>query len=316
MNTLQKPQNIELDIAPVAVDILKTVLLLERKYSASYIVRLLKGESRFPLRKEEHGQLETFSSHEAISFMRLTDYIYFLIDLGYLAINNPLYGTLELTTTGRGWLDKNEPLMIDRKQVHSGWCEVQLGIQLKDLRRTTAEQTGNPPYEVFNNHSLELLVRQKPQTENGLKAIPGMKQLSDSLRLMILAAITDMAEKKAKDEQTGMYAKAYSPRARKIKELHEAGFDPEEIGRRQGVDSAEVYNTLESLHIAGELDLRPWIESAVDPKDLHRAATYFKEVNSPKLNDARDVLGMEYKTLQLCRMYVSQVGEPEIEYAA
>ena len=53
--------------------------------------------------------------------------------------------------------------------------------------------------------------------------------MTESLKLMILAEVTRMWERKEYDEQTGFFRKVYSPSHRKVKELFEEGKDLDTI---------------------------------------------------------------------------------------
>ena len=65
--------------------------------------------------------------------------------------------------------------------------------------------------------------------------------------------------------------------------------------------------------MTGEIDLRPWIEKNVDSKALYKGAEYFKKVSNPKVKEAFQVLGLDYETLNLCKMYVANVVSRQVE---
>lgn len=296
--------------------ILKTVLLLERNYGAGYIARIAMGDSRFDLRKAAHKHLESYGALDSLSNLRIEDIIYYLIDLDFLEVNNEQYGTIAITDEGIAWLDEPQDMHVNRKEVYTGWWGFELRMALRSIRKDAAESADKRPYELFSNHAMVRMIRELPQTEQALDELPGMKTLSQAIKLLILTAINQIIEKKEEDANSGVYTKASSPSHRKVKDLYESGFSLEEIAERRKLQTSTVLQYLFNLEKAGKLDLNPWTEQHIDPKVLYKGAEYFRSVEDRRLSAAHQVLGIDYDTLALCRNYVDRVGEPELKYAS
>ncbi|MEZ4772980.1 MAG: RQC domain-containing protein [Bacteroidia bacterium] len=293
-----------IDIGMEAMAVLKTVLLLEKDYSGSYIQRILTGNDSFGWKKQQHKRLETFSELGEHHFAYVDDLINYLIKHGFLKISNPAYGSIALTDEGRKWMENPDSLMTTKGELRKSWYQVELISALKTLRKETAEQKDKQPFELFTNYTMDVLADKLPQTEEALKAIPGVEKMDGATRLMVLAEITRIVEKKEIDDETGVFRKAYSPSHQKIKALFLDGKKVSEIASERDLSQSTVTNYLENLHLAGEIDLRPWIEDTIDGKVLHKVTQYFRQVQSRGLKQAFEVLGVDYGTLRLCRLYM------------
>lgn len=317
-NSLPRPEN----IAHEAIQILKTVMSLDRNYSVSYLIRILHADERYKLRKEAHKDLETYGILEDTSFSRIEDIVHYLTERDYLRVINRIYGTLEITDQGRSFLSDPRDLEVSRQELSRGWAGIQASIGLRNLRRELAAQTNQAPYEIFTNFVMDVIARRLPTTRAELDQIDGVRNLSDALKERVIEETTRLKELFERNEQMeGALSKAYSPNHRKVKELFEAKFTVEEIARRRGVKPGTVRRILAELHEAEQIDLAPWIEKEVDSLTLHKGAEYFRSTRSPRIDEARQVLGFDYDVLHLCRAYShrqshGQVQEPQAAYAA
>ena len=317
MSTQSTPKyNPEINLAHEFIQILKTVLLLERPYGASYVARIVTGDTRFELRKVTHKQLETFGSLDEHSKFRTEDIVYHLIESNLLEVTNPQYGTIQITEIGRAWLNEPKDWIVNRKDVFTGWWGVELLTAIRKIRNEAAAQAGKLPYELFSNYAIAKMIHELPETEEGLKKMPGMQNLDQASRLLILAAIHEIIEKKVEDTESGVHSKANSPSHRQVKDLYESGFSLEEIAQRRNLQTQKAREYLFTLHKAGKLDLNPWIEQHLDPKILFKGTEYFRSVDDRRLKSAQEVLGMDYDTLAFCRLYAEKVGEAPLKYAS
>ncbi|MDX2286421.1 MAG: RQC domain-containing protein [Bacteroidia bacterium] len=307
------PQDV--DLMQEAVTVIKTVLLLDRKYSAGYLSTILRADETFGLRKPAHKSIETYGALEDRSFGYVDNLIQYLLEAGLLRIEKPEYGSIEASEKGISFLTSPEPMVVSSERLRKPWYELDLIRALKQVRKTFADRHGKEPWRVFNNFTLAHIALQMPESETDLAQVPGIQQVPRECRLLILAEVSRIQEKKAQDERTGIYTKAYSSSYRKIKELFTAGLQVEEIASRRNAKPSFVIGALETLHQAGELNIRPWIEQFVDGKTLFRAAEYFRQARYAKLKEAHELLGYDYDTLRLCRVYAQSADEPAVPYA-
>jgi len=315
MSTTQQLPRTE-NIAHEATHILKTVILLERSYSSSYLVRLLQADERYKFRKVAHQQIETYGVLEDLPFSRIEDIIYYLTTQGLLKVENALYGTIALTDEGETYLQAPSDMEVERATLFRGWAQIQLSIALRTIRKEAAEAGGRQPFELYTNFVLDTLVRQMPESIDSLNEVPGMRSLNMPVKEQILVEIQQIRGLIERDEASGgLLSKAYSPGHRKIRELFEAEFSIGEIARRRNLQPGTVRKYLMQMHEAGVMNLKPWIEREVDGSTLEKGAEYFRAAKSPKLEEAKQVLGFDYDTLHLCRAYAVEVNEPSLLYA-
>ncbi|MCB0838067.1 MAG: helix-turn-helix domain-containing protein [Bacteroidetes bacterium] len=306
----------EVNISKQAALILKTVLLLNKPFGAGYIARILMGDDTFGWKKEEHKQLETFAELSEVNFSLMDDIINYLVKENYLEITNDIYGTVDITAKGEEWISAPEPIIVAQSLLKKSWYQVQLTRVLKEIRTKTAENTLKQPHEIFTNFTLSQITDKMPQTEDELAQVTGAADLSPGLKLMILAEVSRMLEKKEEDDRSGIYRKAYSPSHRKVKELVEAGKNFSDIAQERELKPDTVIDYIFNLHHAEEIDLQTWIEQTVDSKDLYKGSEYFNQVSAPKLKDAHSILGLDYPVLRLCRYYAWRDNEAKLKYAS
>lgn len=311
---MQKKQNT--NICEEAIQILKTVLLLEKAFAPAYVQRIVTGDTRFPLRNVNHKELETFGSLDGMFFRRVLGIIDYLIREKMLEVKNAQYGNLILTDKGEAFLAEPQDLIVEIDEIRQSWYEFELSMNLRKLRKDMAAENECEPFELFTNYTLSQIIRILPETMVELSQLPGMEAAEETIRILVLAEISRITEKIAIDKKTKIYTRAYYPSHRKVRKLFEAGMAPEEIARRQKVKLSTVEEYLGTLHEAGHVDLKPYIEETVDSKILHKAGKYFKETENARLKEAHEVLGVDYTSLRKARTYVAKVWEEALPYAS
>ncbi len=313
-----KPYQIKpIDVADKAVFVLKTVLLLDKAYTASYIVRLLSGDQQFPLKEEAHKQLETFGSLQEESFSQIEGLVYYLQKQGYLCIKDESYGTIEASELASDFLDKPKAMLANRRQLSRSWLEAQLHRELRELRKELAESMEVLPYELYNNYAMHLLSTQMPATLEDLNGIPAAFTIPDACKLMVLGKIEAARELKVKDEKSGgLYTKAHSPSHQAVLRLSEEGCSLEEIAAARSIKPSTVRTYLTNLHRTEQLDLGLVIEENLDEKILHRGVEYFRQSGDGRLKTAHESLGIDYESLHWCKLYHEIRGSEPVEKAA
>ncbi|MEL6842125.1 MAG: RQC domain-containing protein [Bacteroidota bacterium] len=292
------------DVSESAMLVMKTVLLLDKAFSISYLVRLLRGDKTYPLRQEEHEQLETFGSMEETSLPKIEGLLHFLQKQAYLSIEDPRFGTIAITDRGTEYLSDPKPMLANRRQLGRSWLENNLYRELKSLRKELATSMEVAPYELYNNYGLHCLATQMPESSEAIQAIPAASEMPEACKKLVLEKIHDALQLKAKDERSGgLYTKAHSPSHQAIKRLFEEGCSLEEIAAARTIKPGTVRTYLSNLHRSEQLDLRKWIEEHWDERVLHRGTEYFEQSNDKRLKPAHESLGLDYETLEWCKLY-------------
>ncbi|MEO0470362.1 MAG: helix-turn-helix domain-containing protein, partial [Bacteroidota bacterium] len=298
----------QVNVAPEAVQILKTVLLLEKPYSMGYLNQLLQGDVTFGLRKDFHSEMETFGVLADVHFGKINNLISFLVREDFLEVANQSYGTLKVSAKGEKFLGDPQDLEVSEKQLRMPWYEMKLMLKLREIRKELASQTEQEPYQFFNNYGIQCIIEIMPQTEAELTAIPALTDMPIGCRKEVLTAVKEIEGQKEEDALTGVYTKAASPSHRMVKRLFIEGKGPEAIAKIRKLQASTVRNYLSNLHQAGEIDLSSWIEETVDQKVLHKVQKYFAQSGNSGLKVAHETLGVDYDTLKLCRLHAGSLA--------
>lgn len=306
MKTTQKPQR-EMNIQPEMTAVLELVRDLGQAYGSSYLIRVLKGEEENL--REGHEALSGYGSLADMHFIRLRNLISFLVADGYLAIKDKRYGTIDLTEKGVAFLQAPEAVKVSPRQLRSNPYDLQLMRELKALRRSLSEKEGKPAFGIFTNYTLEEIVNQKPLDAVSLKGVPGIGDYkADRYGHLVIQAIERVKEQKAKDRAVAAYKRAHNAAHQEVKAMFEAGLSLEEMADKRGVKESTLKRYLSTLHHAGQINLRPWIEGQVATEELEKGKTYFEKAPNSRLKEAYETLGLDYETLRLCRLYISNVA--------
>lgn len=308
-----------IDIREEAMMVFKTVLSLEKAYGHSYLIRILKGDDRFGLRKDVHRSLETFGELKEMSYTRIEKLILYLVKTAYLQTRDLRYGTLVISDKAIAFMKGNEPMKVDSRELRANWYDVQLQIQLKAIRKEFSTISGIPVSRIFSNFTLQQLIEKRPLSIGEIRKLPGCKHFSEDQAKVIADLMKNMQQKIERDNIDGTFRKVYSPVHRKIKSMHQEGKSITEIiaeiSEEMDIKPSTVREFFANLHRAGELDLSTWIEEQMGAQELHRGMEYFKQAESPLLTEAKEVLGMDYDKLHMCRAYVTRVEEDLATYA-
>ena len=293
------------------ISLLKTLKMYDYPHGMAHTVRILKGwEDSYAQNKEDSfKKFETFGSicHRHTNDIRRI--INFAFDKGLIQAANKKGYTLALTAKGLQYLDAPFDFFVKRNKIYYKKYELNLESKLRDIRRQSSEKNSVPAYMIFPTLTIERLVHAKPTTISALNSIPGLSLTKiETYGPGILTVIQLMFEEKQKEDYLSLCRKAKGPTCQATKQLFSDGKSVLEIAKQRYLKEVTVRNHLETLHKAGEIDLKPWIEENVDSKALYKGAEYFKQTENPKMREAYEVLGLDYDVLRFCKLYVSDVS--------
>lgn len=288
------------NIKPSAVAIFRTIELLQEKFGANYIIRIVRADALFPLKSIAHKQLETFGALQDKKSMDVEKLITYFLSMGYLQINDAQYGTLGLTEKARTELSHDKAWLIDEYVLNVS-DEMKLTMScLKSLRKSSAEALKLPIFELANDYILQQIAMQKPQEIATLKTIQGINPqwIAQAGDLIILVFDWVKTELVARHER-----KLVSESYQSVKRLAEAGESLANIVEIRKIKAETVVSYLLDLHNAKQIDLSTWIEANVNKTDLHKAGIFFQQAEDKRFTTAHDVLGLDYIILRLCKTY-------------
>ena len=169
--------------------ILSCVARLDGRFGAAHVVSVLRGASTEKIRRLGHNALSVHGLMRQTPTPVLTSYIDQLVDAGALGRTEDERPIVHLTNASRDFLrgeravELRRPkaaavLTTHRRRDEADWDGVDHALfeQLRELRRTIAEERGVPAYIVFGDQTLRELARHKPRTRLELLRLKGVGQ--------------------------------------------------------------------------------------------------------------------------------------------
>lgn len=305
---MQLMQETHVNIKDEVTLILKTVVLLDQKFGANYISRILRGTDQFELKDKSHASFETFASLKGKHSESIRNLINYLLGKHLLHVNNVRFGSLGITNKGEEFLDHPCDIIVKAGELKTSKYDKQLLAKLKQLRIDLAKENKQAPFRIYTDYTLSCLVDTKPRDIHELKIIPGLSNYNaHRFGPAILSVIQEILLQKAADARAKFLRRTHSGVHQEVKSLFEAGSSIEEIAEKRSVKPLTIENYLCNLHKVGQLNLKPWIEEKLSPKLLKKGIHYFEKSPDSNLKKAYEEIGMDYESLKLCKLYVSKV---------
>ena len=152
-------------------------------FGLNHVIAVLTGGDSERIRQHGHHELSTFGIGRDLSRSDWGAIARELIAQGLLAQTAGEFPALELTPEGAEALRERRSIRLTRPReavrVRSDKtgeipCDVFLFETLRQMRKEIAEREGVPPYIVFGDTTLRWIAREYPETEEALRAIPGV----------------------------------------------------------------------------------------------------------------------------------------------
>ena len=176
------------DAMIVAQKILSCVVRLEERYGADYTAKVLAGSREKRILEQGHGQLSTYGLLEEEGVKTIRHWIEQLLSLEYLRRTGE-YNVLNVTPAGREVLRGEQtpnltrpktapPETSSKSRSVADWEGVDKGLfeELRELRRTKAEEKNTPAYIIFGDATLRELAKYRPTTPSRIHEIKGIGQ--------------------------------------------------------------------------------------------------------------------------------------------
>lgn len=163
------------------------------------LVEILRGSERTELKEKGYDKLKTYGAGKDLSYKTWKEYLYQMLQLGYIEIDYVSAGILKVTPLGRKVLfGEQQALLVAYKEVnefaprsmadkkfkyrpirpiHSASIEETLLDSLQQLRKQIAEKEQTPAYIIFSDDSISDMVDKKPVTLDEFSDIRGVGQI-------------------------------------------------------------------------------------------------------------------------------------------
>jgi ATP-dependent DNA helicase RecQ len=176
------------DALIVAQKILSCVYRANQAWGVAHIISILRGEETQKIRDRNHDRLSTYGLLKGHPRNELRDWVYQLVNQGFLEQVGDQYPVLRLTEQSRqvmrgtAELRLRQPIVSKKSErerrraapVVDGPYDRDLFEALRKWRRSEAEARGVPPYVIFNDKTLRELARVRPSTLTELREIYGI----------------------------------------------------------------------------------------------------------------------------------------------
>lgn len=163
------------------------------------LINILRGAEKADITEKGYDKLKTYGAGKDLSYKQWKEYLYQMLQLGYIEIDYVNAGILKVTPLGRKVLfgeqkamlaiynEPEEKMYFRRKDsnfkyrpikpLKSSSVEETLLDSLQQLRKQIAEREQTPAYIIFSDDSLEDMVQKKPVTLEEFSEISGVGEI-------------------------------------------------------------------------------------------------------------------------------------------
>lgn len=290
--------------------VLTTLVLLGKPFGSSYLTNLLVGSEKFEVKNPSHKQFETYGALAQTGYGKVKATIEWLLKNEHIEIANPEYGTIAITEKGKLLLSAEHPITVRKNALMASLTELIVRNKLRALRSALALQEKKEVYEIMKDYSIQVISQKLPTNMQELMTMPGLSEGFDKqYGNLVLRSIAQSRDEAAAEE---LKRRISRPSYALVKELYLQNKSADEIATTRNIKRNTVIEYLCDLHMAGQINLKPWIKTHTEAKELHKGAEFFRQTQNPRLKAAYETLGLDYSTLRLCRLYVADVKSARI----
>ena len=177
---------------------LSGIFRTEQQANMRMLINILRGSEQSELLEKGYDKLKTYGVGKDLSYKEWKEYLYQMIQLGYIEIDYASSGYLKVTPLGRKVLfgeqqaqlavyQKSNDFALPTKKggykyrpirpIQSNSIDETLLDSLQQLRKQLAEREQTPAYIIFSDAALADMVDKKPITLDEFSEIRGVGQL-------------------------------------------------------------------------------------------------------------------------------------------
>ena len=310
------------------VSMLETVLAVKEKHKADHIGKILAGTMNSAIKSYKHHKLETFGLDEE------RDERFWNMVIRQALINKLLnkdienYGLLGLTPKGHHFLEQPQSFMLneDHDYTDSDDEEASFGARtaaadeellsiLKDLRKKISKQAGQPPYNIFQDPSLEEMAIQYPVTLEELQNITGIgagkAQRYGKEVVEVIASY--VAEKEIIRPQDMVVKSVVNKSGLKVYIIQsiDRKMPFEDIAAAKGIEYEDLLSEIEAIVSSGtKLNIDYYVNSVIDEDRQQDIYSYFmEEAESGSLEEAINELAGEFEEEEIRLVRIKVLAE-------
>lgn len=310
------------------VNVLETVLAVKEKHKADHIAKILAGTLNSAIKSYKHHKLDTFGIDEE------KDERFWNMVIRQALINKLLkkdienYGLLGLTPGGHEFLEKPESFMLNEDHDYSeaeddeasfgartAAADEELLSILKDLRKKIAKQSNQPPYNIFQDPSLEEMAIQYPITIEELQNITGIGAgKAQRYGKEVVEIIKSYVEEKEIIRPQDMIVRSVVNKSG-IKVYIIQSIDRkmpfEDIANAKGLEYEDLLSEIEAIVSSGtKLNIDYYVDDVIDDDRQQDIYSYFmEEAESGSLDEAIHELAGEFEEEEIRLVRIKVLAE-------
>ncbi|NLE36201.1 MAG: DNA helicase RecQ [Bacteroidales bacterium] len=310
------------------VSMLETVLAVKEKHKADHIAKILAGTMNSAIKSYKHHKLETFGIDEE------KDERFWNMVIRQALINKLLnkdienYGLLWLTPKGHEFLEKPVAFMLNEDHdytdaedeeasfgARTAAADEELLSILKDLRKKISKQAGQPPYNIFQDPSLEEMAIQYPITLEELQNITGIGagKAQRYGREVVEVIKSYVADKEIIRPQDMVVRSVVNKSGLKVYIIQsiDRKMPFEDIADAKGIEYDELLSEIEAIVGSGtKLNIDYYVNAVIDDDRQQDIYSYFmEEAESGSLDEAINELAGEFEEEEIRLVRIKVLAE-------
>ena len=310
------------------VNVLETVMAVKEKHKAEHIAKILAGTLNSAIKSYKHHKLETFGIDEE------KDERFWNMVIRQALINKLLnkdienYGLLGLTPKGHQFLEKPQSFLLneDHDYTDSEDDEASFGARtaaadeellsiLKDLRKKISKQAGQPPYNIFQDPSLEEMAIQYPVTLEELQNITGIgagkaQRYGREVVEVIQSYVTEKEIIRPQDMVVKSVVNKSGLKVYIIQSI-DRKMPFEDIANAKGIEYEDLLSEIEAIVGSGtKLNIEYYLDTVIDDDRQQDIYSYFmEEAETGSLKEAIAELAGEFEEEEIRLMRIKVLAE-------
>jgi len=310
------------------VNVLETVMAVKEKHKAEHIAKILAGTLNSAIKSYKHHKLETFGIDEE------KDERFWNMVIRQALINKLLnkdienYGLLGLTPKGNQFLEKPQSFMLneDHDYTETEDEEASFGARtaaadeellsiLKDLRKKISKQAGQPPYNIFQDPSLEEMAIQYPVTLEELQNITGIgagkaQRYGKEVVEVIQSYVTEKEIIRPQDMVVKSVVNKSGLKVYIIQSI-DRKMPFEDIADAKGIEYDDLLSEIEAIVSSGtKLNIEYYLDTVIDEDRQQDIYSYFmEEAETGSLKEAIEELAGEFEEEEIRLMRIKVLAE-------
>lgn len=310
------------------VNVLDTILAVKEKHKAEHIAKILAGTLNSAIKSYKHHKLETFGIDEE------KDERFWNMVIRQALINKLLnkdienYGLLGLTPKGHQYLEKPQSFLLneDHDYTDSEDEEASFGARtaaadeellsiLKDLRKKISKQAGQPPYNIFQDPSLEEMAIQYPVTLEELQNITGIgagkaQRYGKEVVEVIQSYVTEKEIIRPQDMVVKSVVNKSGLKVYIIQSI-DRKMPFEDIANAKGIEYEDLLSEIEAIVSSGtKLNIEYYLDTVIDDDRQQDIYSYFmEEAETGSLKEAIEELAGEFEEEEIRLMRIKVLAE-------